>query len=49
LYLHGFRSSEFEEFIENNGGKIQSSISKNTDLLVIKNNDTGGSKIEKAK
>ena len=49
IVFTGFRSSEFEEFIENNGGKIQSSISKNTDLLVIKNNDTDGSKIEKAK
>ena len=49
IVFTGFRSSEFEEFIENNGGKIQSSISKNTDLLVIKNKDTGGSKIEKAK
>lgn len=49
IVFTGFRSSEFEEFIENNGGKIQSSISKNTDLLVIKNNDTGGSKIKKAK
>ena len=49
IVFTGFRSNEFEEFIENNGGKIQSSISKNTDLLVIKNNDTGGSKIEKAK
>jgi DNA ligase (NAD+) len=49
IVFTGFRSNEFEEFIENNGGKIQNSISKNTDLLVIKNNDTGGSKIEKAK
>ena len=49
IVFTGFRSNEFEEFIENNGGKIQGSISKNTDLLVIKNNDTGGSKIEKAK
>ena len=49
IVFTGFRSKELEEFIENNGGNLQSSISKNTDLLVVKDKDTSGSKIDKAK
>ena len=45
----GFRSKELEEYIESNGGKVQSSLNKETDLLVVKNDDTSGTKLEKAK
>ena len=49
IVFTGFRSKELEEYIENNEGKLQDSISKNTDLLVIKDKDTSGSKVNKAK
>ena len=45
----GFRSKELEEYIESNGGKVQSSLNKETDLLVVKNDETSGTKLEKAK
>ena len=45
-----FRDKELHNEIELQGGKINSSISKNTDYLVIKDADASGtSKIEKAK
>ena len=46
----GFRDIELETKIESQGGKIVSSISKNTSYLIVKNeNDSSSSKIEKAK
>ena len=49
IVFTGFRSKELEEYIENNEGNLQDSISKNTDLLVVKDKDTSGSKVNKAK
>lgn len=49
--LTGFRDKELQEKIENMGGKISSTISKNTDILVIKDKnclDNPSSKILKA-
>lgn len=45
----GFRDSELEKFIESNGGSIKTSISNNTDYLIIKDSETTSSKIKKAK
>lgn len=45
----GFRNKDLEEAIEGLGGKISSSISGNTDYLVIKDENTTGTKLDKAK
>jgi len=45
----GFRDKNMEKFIENNGGAVSSSISKNTYALVYKKGDTTSSKYNKAK
>ena len=45
--LTGFSRDEIKEFIQSNGGKVVSSVSKNTDYLVLGENP--GSKFEKAK
>lgn len=47
----GFRDKDLEEKIEKQGGKVSSSVSKNTDYLVVKDKDTlekGSEKINKA-
>ena len=44
----GFRDQELMKKIENNGGKIGASISKNTSYLVVLNKDDTSSKIIKA-
>src|SRR3989338_669397 len=44
----GFRNSEWQKIIENNGGKVTTSISKKTTLVVFKDNDTSSSKYLKA-
>lgn len=49
IVFTGFRSKELEEFIEDNGGKISSSVSKKTSLLLYVKSDKLGSKYEKAK
>lgn len=36
IVMSGFRDKELQEFITSNGGEISSSISKNTDILIIK-------------
>ncbi len=46
IVFTGFRSSELEKFVENNGGSITSSVSKNTYLVVY--TDTESSKYKKA-
>jgi DNA ligase (NAD+) len=45
----GFRDKELEKKIEDYGGKIISSVSKNTDYLVVKNKNDTSSKILQAK
>lgn len=45
--LQQFTRKEAEEMVEDNGGKILSSVSKNLDFLVV--GDSPGSKLEKAK
>lgn len=45
----GFRNKELEKEIENGGGKVNNSISKKTDYLVVKNKNDSSSKITKAK
>lgn len=44
--LTGFTRESVKEFIEQNGGKVTDSVSKNTDLVVA--GDNPGSKLEKA-
>jgi NAD-dependent DNA ligase len=48
IVMTGFRSEEISDLIENNGGKIVSSVSKNTTLLIYGNPDKLGSKYDKA-
>jgi DNA ligase (NAD+) len=45
--LAGFSREEIKEFIQNNGGKVVDSVSKNTSYLVLGENP--GSKLEKAR
>tara|TARA_Y100000591_G_C21747987_1_gene653088 strand:- start:154 stop:1182 length:1029 start_codon:yes stop_codon:yes gene_type:complete len=48
IVFTGFRSNELEEYIENNGGKIQNTVNNETNLLIIKDDNTTGTKIDKA-
>ena len=41
--------AELVSVIENNGGKVVSSVSKNTDFLICNDKDSGSSKMKKAK
>jgi NAD-dependent DNA ligase len=45
----GFRDSQLEKLIISNGGIISSNISKNIDILIAKNKNTGSVKLQKAK
>lgn len=45
----GIRDKDIEDFIENNGGKIGASVSKNTNILVVKSVDIETTKTTKAK
>ena len=52
IVMSGFRDADVQEKLEGMGVKISSSVSKNTDYLVVKNQDTideGTGKVEKAK
>lgn len=49
VVMTGFRSDQITEFIEGNGGKVSSSVSKNTTLVIFVPSDKGSSKIDKAK
>ena len=49
VVMTGFRSDQITEFIENNGGKVTSSVSKNTTLVIYVPSDKGSGKIDKAK
>jgi len=49
IVFTGFRDKSLETFIENNGGKVSSSVSKNTYILVHKDDaDTNTNKFTKA-
>lgn len=43
------RDPELEDFIENNGGSIDNSVTKSTSLLIVLNNYTESSKVDKAR
>jgi NAD-dependent DNA ligase len=45
----GFREKEWGDIIEKQGGKVSSSVSKNTDMLVAKDISETSGKIQKAK
>jgi len=45
----GFRNKDYEKIIEENGGKVTTSISKNTNYLVVKDKDNNTAKIIKAR
>jgi NAD-dependent DNA ligase len=49
IVFSGFRNKEWEKIIVENSGKVTTSISSNTTLLVIKDGETNTSKINKAK
>jgi DNA ligase (NAD+) len=50
IVLSGFRDKELSEYIENEGGVITNTISKNTSLLIIKDSSVmNTSKVSKAK
>ena len=44
----GFRNKELEDIIVSQGGKLVNSVSKNTNILVVKDKDAHSSKIDKA-
>ncbi len=48
VVFSGFRNKEWSDKIEENGGKVSTTVSKNTDILVYKPSDKGSSKYEKA-
>lgn len=49
IVMSGFRDKELAEYLENEGAKITNSISKNTDLLIIKDESVmDTSKVKKA-
>ena len=45
----GFRNKDYEKIIEDNGGSISNSISKNTTYLVVKDLEDDSNKIKQAK
>lgn len=45
----GFRNKDFEKIIEDNGGKVTTSISKNTHYLIVKDKEENSAKIIKAR
>lgn len=48
IVLSGFRDKDLQSKIEEQGGKVGSSVSKNTDYLVVSDPDETSSKINKA-
>lgn len=49
IVFSGFRNKEWEEIITKKGGNVVNTISKNTDILVVKNINDKSTKIDKAK
>jgi DNA ligase (NAD+) len=48
IVFTGFRDADLQELLEGKGHSIKGSVSKNTDMLVIKDKSKGGSKLKKA-
>jgi DNA ligase (NAD+) len=48
IVFTGFRNKEWEKIIEEQGGKLGSSISKNTSIVVVKDPTKKSSKLDKA-
>lgn len=48
IVFTGFRNKEWEKIIEEQGGKLGSSISKNTSIVVVKDPSKKSSKLDKA-
>jgi NAD-dependent DNA ligase len=46
--MTGFRDKDLKKNIEDNGGVVNDTVSSKTSLLIAKDLDEGGSKIEKA-
>ena len=44
IVMTGFRDKELAEKIVSNGGKVVNSISKNTDYLIVKDEESKNSK-----
>ena len=40
IVISGFRDSNLQKFLEDSGAKLSNSVSKNTDLLIVKDQDT---------
>jgi len=49
IVVSGFRDKDLTIFLENSGAKLVDSVSKNTDLLIVKDNETIESKTGKVK
>lgn len=49
IVISGFRDSELQAYLENSGAKITESVSKNTDLLIVKDEETIASATGKVK
>lgn len=49
IVFTGFRNKEWESLIHANGGKVTTTVSKNTTLLVATNPDDESSKVQKAR
>jgi len=45
----GFRDKELEKYIETNGGKVKTSVSKNTDYLIVADKSDESGKVLKAR
>lgn len=45
----GFRNKEWKDLIESNGGKVTDSVSKKTDIVIVKDKSESSNKIDKAK
>jgi DNA ligase (NAD+) len=45
----GFRNKDYEKIIEDNGGKVTTSISKNSHYLIVKDKEENSAKIIKAR
>ena len=49
ICITGFRNKELEAYITTNGGSLQASVNKSTNILIVKSTDTISSKVKKAK